>query len=63
MTKTFDKVDLTNIPLFVSEEEFALADSLIPKNVRSALEFAIENVKRFHKSQMEDGLKIIEVIQ
>lgn len=58
-TKQFDGVDL--IHLEVSEEEFAEADKLVPKNLRNAIEIARNNIEKFHASQ-RDEVKMIDTI-
>lgn len=47
--KKFDKVELES--LAVSEEEMAEAEALVSDELKSALNEACENIKRFHASQ------------
>ncbi len=47
--KKFDKVELES--LAVSEEEMAEAEALVSDELKSALNAACENIKRFHASQ------------
>lgn len=47
--KKFDKVELES--LAVSEEEMAEAEALVSDELKSALNVACENIKRFHASQ------------
>jgi len=61
LTKEFDGVDLEGIPLRVTEEEFAEADAVITAGVREALEYAIENVRKFHRAQRPEGMTMMEV--
>ncbi|MCQ2604780.1 MAG: histidinol dehydrogenase [Spirochaetia bacterium] len=46
--KKFDGADISAIPLRVQEKEFDAAERTLSTEVKSALEFAIENVRRFH---------------
>lgn len=44
----------------VSEEEFAKARASLSAEVRAALEYAVENVRRFHEHQRPQGLLLTE---
>ena len=64
-TKEFDKVDLKDLPLKVNESEFTEAESLISDEVKKAVEYSIENIKKYHKLQLprkEDPVKLAEGI-
>jgi histidinol dehydrogenase len=50
-TRDFDQVDLKNLPLRVSFEEFRKAEASLPNSVKDALRFAIQNVWKFHETQ------------
>ncbi len=60
-TLKFDGVDLENLPLLVQGEEFAHADRVLPREVKEALEFVIENVTAFHRNQLPPPLSFTEV--
>ena len=53
-TKEFDRVDLKDIPLKVSEEEFVKAESEISDKVKKAIEYSIDNIKKYHKLQLPE---------
>jgi len=53
--KTFDKVDIKEIGLFVTEEEFAKAGEKVSPAFKSAVQKACENLFRFHKRQLPSG--------
>ena len=50
-TLRFDKADLGDLPIEVDDEERRQAPTLLSEEIRSALEYAVENVRRFHRSQ------------
>jgi histidinol dehydrogenase len=60
-TRRFDKVDLSELPLAVTRDETDAAESALSAEVRSALEFAIDNVRRVHEEQLDRGLHTTEV--
>jgi len=47
--------------LRVSEEEWDRAESLISEEVREALRYSIENVRRFHRAQKPESMNMMEV--
>lgn len=57
----FDKVDLDQHPIQVSEEEFDAARDAISDEVKDALLFSIENVRKFHLAQEERAMAMIEI--
>ncbi len=61
LTRTFDRVELSGRPLLVTEEEFSDAEKIVPDDVRTALSFAIRNVRKFHETQKQEGLNLTEV--
>lgn len=56
-TKQFDKVEIES--LFVSNEEFALAEKLVSDDLKKAIRVAKSNIEKFHNAQKEE-VKIIE---
>ncbi len=60
-TLRFDKIDLTGTPLAVEPAELDAAEASLDGKVRSALDYAIENVRRFHENQVEQGLQLREI--
>jgi len=60
-TKRFDKVNLDALPLAVSQAEIDAAEKTLDSKVRRALDYAIENVKRFHEGQVSRGIELREV--
>ncbi len=61
LTAKFDKINLNGTPLRVTEEEFRAASYLIDDELKKALEFSIENVKKFHKSQLPEAMSFSEI--
>ncbi|MFA5577194.1 MAG: histidinol dehydrogenase [Tissierellaceae bacterium] len=57
-THRFDKNNLSNIRL--SEEEFERARRNVDKDLKGALERAIENISRYHEKQRNDGFIVEE---
>lgn len=54
--KRFDKVDISEIGLFVSEEEFTRAREMVSEEFKEAVKRACDNLFRFHKRQLPKGL-------
>lgn len=52
ITNELDKCDLSKVGFFVSEKEFEEAENKLNKDLKEALDVAIENVKNFHLSQL-----------
>lgn len=53
--KKFDNVDINEIGLFVSEEEFANAKEKVSEEFKEAVKKACDNLFRFHKRQLPVG--------
>lgn len=60
-TLKFDGADLARIPVRVQESEFASAEASLATPVKEALEYAIENVRRFHMSQKPRAVEMVEI--
>lgn len=60
-TRRFDKVDLTGISLAVGPQEIEKAVRTLDSRVRDAIDYAIENVTRFHVVQMPHGVALNEI--
>ena len=53
--KKFDHVDMNEIGLFVSEEEFAYAKEKVSEEFKESVKRACDNLFRFHKKQLPAG--------
>ncbi|MBQ7918569.1 MAG: histidinol dehydrogenase [Lachnospiraceae bacterium] len=53
--KMFDGVDIPEIGLFVSEEEFAKAREMVSEEFKEAVKRACDNLFRFHRKQLPKG--------
>lgn len=53
--KKFDRVDISAIGLFVSEEEFVHAKEQVSEEFKEAVKKACDNLFRFHKKQLPVG--------
>ena len=53
--KEFDNVDINEIGLFVSEEEFANAKEKVSEEFKESVKKACDNLFRFHKRQLPIG--------
>jgi len=60
-TREFDGVDLADRSLRISEEEFAAAEQGVPGNVKRAIDFAVDNVRRFHETQKPEEMPMVEI--
>jgi len=58
-TLQFDKVDIENI--MASDAEFALAEKLISKELKQAIQLAKKNIETFHSAQKENT-QVIETM-
>lgn len=54
-TNLFDGVELNTIQ--VTEREFQNASSLVPKELKQAIQQAATNIEKFHKTQIEQAVK------
>lgn len=61
LTEKFDGADLSERPLAVTEKEFRDARTALPEALRSSLDYAIENVRTFHATQIEAESESVEV--
>ncbi|TFG63250.1 MAG: histidinol dehydrogenase [Spirochaetales bacterium] len=57
----FDKADISRLPLEIGEPEYTEAERSLSRELKDALRYAIENVRRFHKSQVPSALQFSEV--
>jgi histidinol dehydrogenase len=57
-TKQFDKINLSETPLRVTEEEIDKAFELIPASVTGALKTAKINIEKFHAAQIREEWSI-----
>ncbi|MBQ8823370.1 MAG: histidinol dehydrogenase [Lachnospiraceae bacterium] len=53
--KRFDNVDIKEIGLFVSEEEFTRAKEMVSEEFKEAVKRACDNLFRFHRRQLPKG--------
>ncbi len=53
--KKFDNVDMKEIGLFVSEEEFANARERVSEKIKESVKAACDNIFKFHKRQLPKG--------
>jgi histidinol dehydrogenase len=60
-TQTYDGADLRRLPLRVTAEEFRDAERALGEDLRRAIEFSIENVRRFHEKQRPGCLELCEI--
>lgn len=61
LTLKFDEVDLGDIPLKASEQEYRAAEDLLSDELKKAIEYSIENVKKFHLSQKPGEMTLSEI--
>ncbi len=55
-TKQFDGVDLSD--LLVSTDEFKEAETLVPNQLKDAIQIAKSNIEKFHKAQKTSKIEI-----
>lgn len=56
--KKFDHVDINEIGLSVTEEEFAYAREHVPDDFKEAVKRACDNLFRFHEKQLPSGFSV-----
>ena len=59
--RRFDKAEFDHLPLNVTEEEFDRAEQRLDPAVKRALEYAIENVRRYHEPQHSAAMPMHEI--
>ncbi len=60
-SEKFDLADLRGKPLRVGEEELAACEDELDDELKRAIAFAVENVRRVHEEQRPGGLELREV--
>ncbi|UCF96767.1 MAG: histidinol dehydrogenase [Spirochaetaceae bacterium] len=60
-TEKFDGADLEGVPLRAAAGEFRSAEQSLDEEVKRAIEFAVENVRRVHEQQRPGCLELCEV--
>lgn len=60
-SRRFDKIDLSERGVAVTDEELLAADASVSPELRAAIDFSIENVRRFHLAQLEHGPNFLSV--
>lgn len=60
-TRKFDGVDLSDKGLRVSVDEFKAAENSLPETVKSALIYAIANIRKFHETQKPSSMNFDEI--
>jgi len=58
-TQRFDKVDIHHLSLKVQPKEFDEARQALSDKVRQAIDFAIGNTRKFHKTQVPHAMEMI----
>ncbi len=61
LAREFDGADLSGRGVIVQPDEFERAGRLLSPSVVAALEYAIENVRRFHSAQVEHAMTSVHV--
>ena len=57
----FDKVSRKNYNLKVSKTEFIEAENKLSGELKDAINYSIENVRKFHEAQLPDQMNLMEV--
>lgn len=60
-TAEFDTVDLGNRPIAVPDSEFDDAEASLSAEIKASLDYAIDNVGRFHETQIEGEAEPVEI--
>ena len=60
-TLRFDGADIEGLPIRVAREEFSEAENNLSPEVKEALEYAIKNVRNFHRNQLRKDSSLVEL--
>ncbi len=60
-SRKFDKADISELGIEVEDSEFDRAANILSGEVKSALDYAVENVKRFHEAQRPSVMEYITI--
>jgi histidinol dehydrogenase len=61
LAKDIDKITLDAAKLAATPEEFEMAESAIAQDVKDAIRYAIDNIRRFHERQKPEEMWLMEV--
>jgi histidinol dehydrogenase len=61
LSKTYDQASFDHLPLKVTDEEFVQAEKSLSLNVKQALDYAIENVWKFHAGQKPKSMEFHQI--
>jgi histidinol dehydrogenase len=61
LAKDIDKITLDAARLAATPEEFEMAESAIAQDVKDAIRYAIDNIRRFHERQKPEEMWLMEV--
>ncbi|SIP89798.1 histidinol dehydrogenase [Alkalispirochaeta americana] len=59
--RELDQADISSRGIAVSPAEFDQAEADLPRTLREAIDFSIENIRRFHQAQVERAMITVEV--
>jgi histidinol dehydrogenase len=59
--REFDKAPVTASDIAATPEDFAAADKTLASDVRDALQFAAESIRKFHEDQMPEEMWLHEI--
>ena len=59
--RKFDKATLSPDTLKCSKADFETAQTLLPPEVKEAIQFAADNIRRFHEAQLPESMKFMEI--
>ncbi|MCP4162452.1 MAG: histidinol dehydrogenase [Deltaproteobacteria bacterium] len=57
----FDNVSTKNYSLLVSDSEFQIGEGKLSSKLKEAIDYSIENVQKFHKTQLPESMNMIEI--
>ena len=61
LAREIDRVELDPARLLATEEEFAAADRVLEPEVKEAIRYAVDNIRRFHERQKPEPMWLMEV--
>ena len=61
LAREIDKVELDPARLMAGEEEFAAAERTLEPEVKEAIRYAVDNIRRFHERQKPEPMWLMEI--
>jgi histidinol dehydrogenase len=61
LAREIDSIELDPVRLLATEEEFAAAERALEPEVKEAIRYAVDNIRRFHERQKPEPMWLMEI--